>query len=509
MKINIILLIVMCLAGSRIGLAQDQADGQGASFNDAAATAEQQLDRSLRELAELREQAAEQTIPLSRKLSALESELIDVRLEYQKTSRLLDTRTLDLSNLRNEIKSRKDEAAYLSNLLAEYIRNFESGLHIAELQRYRERLREARDAPGDANLTQQQIYAAQTDLVATSLDRLNDALGGTRFKGTAVDEGGNVETGTFAMIGPSALFGSEDGSEVGTAEQRLGSLEPGVQPFANPGDAAAAAELVREGKGRLPFDPTLGNAHAIEATKDTLLEQIQKGGAVMYPIFIIAGAAALVALYKWLALAFVRMPSRRGIRELLEAVGRRDRPGVVQITRRMGGPVGRMLEAGAEHLDEPRELIEEVMYEKVLSTRLKLQRMLPVIAVTASSAPLLGLLGTVTGIIKTFDLMSAFGGTDVKQMSGGISEALITTMFGLIVAIPSLLAYAFLSRKAKGIVDEMEKTAVTFINQVAKSKGKSDDGPTEASPFQPQETAPAEEPPDAEPDPGAIQPGTA
>jgi CBS domain-containing protein len=128
-----------------------------------------------------------------------------------------------------------------------------------------------------------------------------------------------------------------------------------------------------------------------------------------------------------------------------------------------------MLAAGVQHIREPRELIEEVMYEKVLATRLKLERFLPFIAITAASAPLLGLLGTVTGIINTFKLITVFGSGDVKTLSGGISEALITTEFGLIVAIPSLLLHAFLSRKARGIVNQMEKAAVAFVNQVSKT----------------------------------------
>ena len=109
------------------------------------------------------------------------------------------------------------------------------------------------------------------------------------------------------------------------------------------------------------------------------------------------------------------------------------------------------------------------MYEQVLTTRLRLQGLLPFIAICAASAPLLGLLGTVTGIINTFKMITIFGSGDVKSLSGGISEALITTKFGLIVAIPSLLLHAFLSRKARGVVGRMEAAGVAFINQIGKT----------------------------------------
>ena len=79
---------------------------------------------------------------------------------------------------------------------------------------------------------------------------------------------------------------------------------------------------------------------------------------------------------------------------------------------------------------------------------------------------MLGLLGTVTGIINTFKLITVFGTGDAKTLSAGISEALITTKFGLIVAIPSLFLHAFLSRKARRIIDGMEKPAVAFFNRI-------------------------------------------
>jgi biopolymer transport protein ExbB len=132
----------------------------------------------------------------------------------------------------------------------------------------------------------------------------------------------------------------------------------------------------------------------------------------------------------------------------------------------MHGPAGRMLHAGAKHHGEPRELIKEAMFEQILSARLKLQSWLPFVAICATSAPLLGLLGTVTGIMNTFSLMTEFGTGDPKTLSSGISEALITTEYGLIIAIPSLLLHAFLARKARGIIDDMEKKAMQFLNHI-------------------------------------------
>src|SRR5207247_4170899 len=114
--------------------------------------------------------------------------------------------------------------------------------------------------------------------------------------------------------------------------------------------------------------------------------------------------------------------------------------------------------------DEKKEYIEEIVYEKMLGARTKLERGIPFLALAATTGPLLGLLGTVMGMIATFKLISSFGSGDPKQLAALISEALICTATGMAVAIPSLLFHAFLSRKAKGIIGSMEQTAVGFIN---------------------------------------------
>ncbi len=468
MKLFRLLALTFLLAAPNVARAQEQQPAAG-TFDAAAAAMKQQLADSLAELAALRERQAAEQIPLSRRLSELEDELSRARAEYQQTTRLLEGRTLDLSNLRGEIKSRQDAASYLSNLLSEYLREFEARLHVVELPRYREPLEAAKLAAENGNLSAQEVFQAQAEMLALSLERLHDAVGGTRFAGTAVGPDGRVQEGIFALVGPAAIFRSMDGRVVGTAEQRIGSLETATIPFPDPLDAAAAEQFVASGGGSFVLDPTLGTAHKIEATQETVWEHVLSGGPVMVPILVMAGLALLVAIYKWLTLAFVPTPSKRSIAALMDAVGRRDQAQAMQLAGAMRGPVGRMLAAGVAHLAEPRELIEELMYETVLTTKLRLQRLLPFIAICAASAPLLGLLGTVTGMINTFDMITVYGSGDAKSLSGGISEALITTEFGLIVAIPALLLHAFLSRKASGVIGQMESAAVALVNQVSKA----------------------------------------
>jgi biopolymer transport protein ExbB len=438
------------------------------TLNDATGDMQQRLEDALRELSQQRARIAEEKVPLMRRLGDLEQEVVEARRKFQEITRLLDTRSLGLGDLQKNIKAGEEEVSYLANLLVEYLRNFESGLHITELQRYREILGEARKASESEEISQRELFEVQARVLAASLERLHQAFGGTRFEGSVVDPEGTVNQGTFVLAGPSAVFRAMDGSTAGTADQKLGSLEPSLTPFQSPELRAKASDYIAEGFGGMPFDPTLGNAHRIAQTEETLQEHIMKGGPVMYPILGLGALAMLVALYKWIVMMFVWLPSQRKVRAILKAIGAGEFTAASNLAGKIRGPMGKMLQAGTSVLGLPRDVVEESMFEVMQHTQLRMQSMLPFVAICASAAPLLGLLGTVTGIMNTFTMIEIYGTGDVKTLSGGISEALITTEFGLVVSIPSLLLYAYLSSKARKVVNRMESTGVSFMNEVAR-----------------------------------------
>lgn len=443
-----------------------------ASTNSLAASAagemQTRLEAASARLAGLRKEIADEKIPMNRSLAEAETALGDLRKQYDTVKREADTATLEMSALRNEIKQRETERNYLSSLFAEYARNFETRLHIAELDLYREPIDEVKrvqeilaDDPSGA-------FDTQLRLILMSLARLEEMSGGLAFRGRAAAEDGLVKEGRFLLFGPVAYFVSDDGSLTGPANQRVGSLIPVVEAYADPALADMAQKAVTEGVGSIPFDASLGNARKIEETRETLREHFLKGGPVMWPMLVLMGLAILVALLKWLGLLIVPMPRAKRLAQLLEAVGTKDFDAARQFAKTMRGPAAVMLRAGCDVLGQPTEVIEETMYEKMLAAKFRFNRLLPFIAVTAACAPLLGLLGTVTGIISTFKLMTVFGSGDVKMLSSGISEALITTEFGLYIAIPAVLCHAFLSRRAKGLGDRLEQVAIRFMGEVAK-----------------------------------------
>ena len=488
MNVTIRSLLLLLTAASAVApAAEPEATSQpttqpaaGVEFRRAATDIHAQLAESIAELNAIRERVGEVKRPLQKALNDAENELLDARSAFDAAARQRDLRALELSRLKDQIKAKQDESDYLQRLFGEYVRNFESGLHIAEVKRYSHLIEVVKRAPTDKDLSPSVVYYLQAELLRQSLDRLDDSLGGMRFAGEAAGPTGEVKPGTFLLVGPVGLFRADDGSCTGLVQQKRNSLEPSVQPFGRPEDQQAAEALMASSSGVLPLDPTLGNAQKIAETQQTLMEHIEKGGPVMYPILGMAGLALIVVILKWIGLSRIPTPNRKQVDALMDAVADGNVAEAERRVQPIRGPIGKMLSAGVAHMREDKELIEEIMYETVLSTKLRLQRMLPFVAIAAASAPLLGLLGTVTGIINTFKLITVFGSGDVKMLSGGISEALITTEFGLIVAIPALLLHAFLSRKAKGFANEMERTAVTFVNQVGMARLETPKGPAAA-----------------------------
>lgn len=441
-------------------------DAPKATFGTAASQVENQLAAALNELSVLRERVATEKVPLTRRIGELENQLIEARQKLQQVQRVADSRALDLTNLSNEIKGRQEEVSYLSNLMLEYLRNAESGMHIAELQRWRGPLEQARLAADNSSLGKRDVFEKQLAALTATIDRLEDSFGGARFDGTAVDPAGQVVQGKFLVLGPAAFFGGQ--GVTGIAEQKLGSLEPNVTPYKDPLTAKAATDWFAGTSGSIPFDPTMGTADKIAQSEETVVEHFLKGGPVMWPILGVAVIVAIVALIKWLTMVLIRTPSRRRFQAVLKAIAEHDDAKAQDLAAKLPGPTGRMVAAGASCLSLSREVMEEQMFEVMQKTKARVNSMLPLLAISAAAAPLLGLLGTVTGIMDTFKAIEIYGTGDVKTLSGGISEALITTEYGLIVAIPALLLHAILSAQARGITSRMEASGLAFINEFLK-----------------------------------------
>jgi biopolymer transport protein ExbB len=192
-------------------------------------------------------------------------------------------------------------------------------------------------------------------------------------------------------------------------------------------------------------------------------ELVQAGGWLMWPILLASVlATAIVAERFWSLRASRVAPS-----SLLIQVCNWQRDGQLNALRlqeiRRNSPLGRMFAAGISNQHNPREVMKEAIEEVGRHEVHLLERYLNTLGSIASTTPLLGLLGTVVGMIKVFDAITLQGVGDPGVLSTGISEALITTAAGLSVAIPSFIFYRHLRRRVDALVVDMEQEAIKLV----------------------------------------------
>jgi biopolymer transport protein ExbB len=442
------------------------------TFNQAAETVEKDLQDALTRYRKLQETIREEKIPVDRELNLLTAEIREKRREAQRVQRLKDNSSVDLDSLRQRVERRREGIDYVANIISDFGQRFERDIDLseqqafsAELARFQASLHDVKD---DGEMAKAQKLTEQFFMIGVAINRFNNLIGGHAFDGEAVVKGGTLERGRFIQVGPTVYFASQASPVAGL------SLKTGAKPpVVSINDTADGhiRQVGEQGTGLLPIDPTLGSAFALAAQRETIWEHIQKGGIWIWPILFFAFLATVTALFKMIEIYSVKMPRTGSLHNVLKAVNEGRRDEAMQLAREIQGPARAMLVDAVEHSEESRELIEEVMYERMIELQPRLERMLPFIAVTAATAPLMGLLGTVTGMINTFKLITIFGTGDAKQLSSGISEALITTEFGLIVAIPSLIMHALLNRRAQGIMANMERMAVAFVNGIHRARG--------------------------------------
>jgi len=214
------------------------------------------------------------------------------------------------------------------------------------------------------------------------------------------------------------------------------------------GPPLSAATLVRDGNvAAVAFDAVGSAAHQQAAVHRTLGEWIAAGRAFIWPLILVFVVGLLITGERIVALARRRVDHRRLVQVAVHLADD-DAEGARRLVQGAASPLDRVLLAGLRALGKPRETREAVVEQVLLAETAQLTRGLSALAVLAGVAPLLGLLGTVTGMIDMFSVIAAQGSGNAKSLSGGISEALICTQAGMLVAIPLLLAHAWLGRLA-------------------------------------------------------------
>ncbi len=213
-------------------------------------------------------------------------------------------------------------------------------------------------------------------------------------------------------------------------------------------------KLQKAEEGVVPFllDPSGGQGNGILKAfvkKPSLFEKIQEGGAVGYVILILGFIALVIAVMRYIALRAIQASVHKQAKDL-------KRPSI-------NNPLGRILQVYQDNPKSDAESMELKLGEVLLKESPDITKGLMIIKIIAVVAPLLGLLGTVTGMIQTFQAITLYGAGDPQTMAGGISQALVTTVLGLVVAIPSVFLHWITSSKAKEIEEVLEEHVLGLV----------------------------------------------
>ncbi|TPD53903.1 MAG: MotA/TolQ/ExbB proton channel family protein [Thalassolituus maritimus] len=266
--------------------------------------------------------------------------------------------------------------------------------------------------------------------------------------GSTADEQ-SVRIGAFTVVGTS------NGGQYLIADEQLGALRP---PYRQPGEASLLnGWLGSSGVALVGIDPSRGALLNIEAATPSIVERIQQGGTIGYIIIALGVIGLLIALWRLFALLQISAGMRRQLSDKLAA--------------KDDNALGRVMIASLGDRTDA-ELLEARLDEAVLRELPAIERGQSIIKLLAGIAPLMGLLGTVTGMIATFQAITAFGSGDAKLMAAGISQALITTVLGLVVAVPLLLLHSWVASRSRELVHILDEQSAGIIAEAQESSRK-------------------------------------
>jgi biopolymer transport protein ExbB len=260
-----------------------------------------------------------------------------------------------------------------------------------------------------------------------------------------------IRVGTFNLI--------SDGAYLSYIPDTGNIIELARQPQDRFVETASALSAGSSGLISFGLDPTRGSLLAALIQSPDLKERVNQGGIVGYVIISVGMLGLLIALERLLVLSFVSAKVSRQLKS--------DKADI-------GNPLGRVLKVHEENLEIDVESLELKLGEAILREMPKLSRGVMIIKIIGVIAPLMGLLGTVTGMIKTFQAITLYGAGDPKLMAGGISQALVTTVLGLCVAIPMVLLHTVVAGRSKRITHVLqEQSAGIIAEQMERTQARS------------------------------------
>ncbi|GAA0546763.1 hypothetical protein GCM10009098_12930 [Rheinheimera aquimaris] len=381
------------------------------------------IKQAQQNLSNTEQQISRQQQQLVSQYQTLQQQVQQLRDKTAVARRAEDESTLGLNQLTERLKSWQDQQQYQQNQLASFIRQQQLVTVDASL------ISQLQAASNFAGALQQSLYPAwhNHDIILPS---------------------GELVNARVLQVGPVSWYWQDEQQQGGLLQHssdKAGNLSVAL-PF---NDASALQQLQQQQRAKVLFDPSLNKALLRSNQHESALSHVSKGGIWALPILAFALVALIIALHKawqlWRlpAVQVAALPSA----QLQHSTG----------FARQLGDCAKQYPLGQQR--------DDALFAVLQHSRLTLDARLGAIAVTAAVAPLLGLLGTVSGMIETFNMMTLFGSGDPQVVSGGIAQALITTELGLVVAIPALVLHALLSRKARNYYHQLEALALHISQQ--------------------------------------------
>ncbi|MEJ2755375.1 MAG: MotA/TolQ/ExbB proton channel family protein [Gammaproteobacteria bacterium] len=381
-------------------------------------------------------------------LNALEHDVLALREKTAGARRLADEKTVNLSKLEERLATWRHQHVYQQNILHRFLQQHGN----LEAQRYSEK------KPDTSNHSES---TARMNAVLRVSENMVQRFEPNWVSSRIVLPSGEVLSQPSLSIGPVTWYWNEMEKQAGLAsfhDNREVVLHSDV--LLNASDSATIAALRENPRGEIVFDPTLDRALTRRQHADNVLEHLVKGGVWAVPIVCFAFFALSIAVVK--AVQLWRLP--RIVRVMPEQLQDLLSGKALSLIVHVQGMQKRLLDLARHSAQLPRQR-DDQLFIQLQNDQHELERWIGAIAITASVSPLLGLLGTVSGMIETFKMMTLFGSGDPEVVSGGIAQALVTTELGLVVAIPALILNALLSRKAKAYYRELECFAIVLSKQ--------------------------------------------
>ena len=414
-----------------------------ASSDDAKQSILSDIKTAQRTLSKTQNSISKEQATLAKQIFTKQQSLSKLREQAAVNRRLADENTLSLDQLQTRLGTWQQQQQYQLNLLSRFVRQNTSN-----------------------SASSNESANSQNELLSRVVSLINNqeqALYPQLKKQSVVLSNGELSQANTLQVGPVAWFSTQTPKLMGllNLDDESNALKVAlVQSTSDDNPLDNTLKQNGVGSTLLSFDPSLTHLVTSQAQQESPLEHLEKGGLWAIPIILFACFALTIALLKaaqLLRLSKIKMHSQMQLQQLFKAENSSEFAGMQQQLFNL------TLQS------EKGQVRDDQLFNQLIHDKHKLDNFIGAIAVTAAVAPLLGLLGTVSGMIETFKMMTLFGSGDPEVVSGGIAQALITTELGLVVAIPALVLNALLSRKAKAYYSQLEGFALQ-LSQLEKGE---------------------------------------